>query len=105
MHAVHNGAHARRCLAKRQAFCGRRDHIRVQGFTAAVVEDVPTRWQMRADIPRHGAVMHIAVAGIDVDRMRGIPEGDPLAGLLSGLPGSQAWTRHLRIMSVKRLNR
>src|SRR5262249_57045597 len=35
--------------------------------------------RLRADVLRDRAVVHVAMAGIDVDRMLRIPEGDPIA--------------------------
>src|SRR5258708_21417565 len=34
---------------------------------------------MRADVLRDRAVVHVAMAGVDIDRVLGIPEGDPVA--------------------------
>src|SRR2546421_392924 len=51
----------------------------MQRFAAAVVEHGRGGRQVRADVLRDRAVVHVAMAGIDVDRMLGIPEGDPIA--------------------------
>ena len=51
----------------------------MQRFAAAVVEHGRAGGQVRADVLRDRAVVHVAMAGIDVDRMLGIPEGDPIA--------------------------
>ena len=54
------------------------DEIGVQRLAAAVVEHGRARRQVCADVLRDGAVVDVAMAGIDVDRVLGIPEGDPV---------------------------
>src|SRR5262249_60482690 len=51
----------------------------MQCFPATVVEHARAGRQVRTDVLRDRVVVHVAVAGIDVDRMLGIPEGDPIA--------------------------
>ena len=58
---------------------GRRDEVGVQRLAAAIIEHGGASRKVRADVLRNLAVMHVAMARIDVDRMFGIPEGDPVA--------------------------
>jgi hypothetical protein len=71
-------AHLGRGLAQDQRSRRGGDEIGVQRLPAAVVEHGRARRQVRADVLRDGAIVDVAMAGIDVDRVLGIPEGDPV---------------------------
>ena len=77
--AAQGGAHHGSGLAQDQPAGSLGDDIRVQCLAAAVVEHGGAGRQVCADVLRNPAVMHVAMASIDVDRMFGIPEGDPVA--------------------------
>ena len=77
--AAQGGAHHGSGLAQDQPAGSLGDDVRVQCLAAAVVEHGGAGRQVCADVLRNPAVMHVAMASIDVDRMFGIPEGDPVA--------------------------
>src|ERR1700730_2951152 len=56
-----------------------RYQVGVQGFATAVVEDLRVLWDMLRHVGCDSAVVDVAMPGIDVDRMLGIPKGDPFA--------------------------
>ena len=73
------GAHGRRRLAQEQAAAFCRHEIGMQRLAAAVVEHARLRrGQQPDDVGGDGAVMHVEMARIGVDRMIAVPEADPV---------------------------
>src|SRR6516165_3965191 len=72
-------AHLRGCFTQHETPRRRCYQARVQRLAAAVVEDLRAGRDMLGDVACDGAIVDVAMPGIDVDRMLGIPEGDPFA--------------------------
>ena len=72
------GADPRRAFAQQELARGRGDAIGVQRFAATVIEHARLRRRnQRRDLLRDEGIVHVAVARIDVDRMRTVPEREP----------------------------
>ena len=84
------GAHLRRRVAQDQRARTGGDEVGGERLAAAIVEHRRAGRQMRAHVLRDRAVVHVAMARIDVDRMLGIPEGDPVAHRLVPRPRNAA---------------
>ena len=91
--AAHDGvAQIGRGFAQRQGFRLTHHPLGIGGFAAAVIEHAVAAF----DMPQHAVAgderVHLAVAGVDIDRMVGIEEGNPVghAGLIA-----RPWDRPL----------
>ena len=73
------GTDPRRAFAQQQlAWRGRGDAIGVQRFAATVIEHARLRrGNQRRDLLRDEGIVNVAVARIDVDRMRAVPKLEP----------------------------
>ena len=72
------GTDPRRAFAQQQLARGRGDAIGVQRFAATVIEHARLRrGNQRRDLLRDEGIVHVAVARIDVDRMRAVPKLEP----------------------------
>ena len=72
------GADPRRAFAQKELARGGGDAIGVQRFAATVIEHARLRRRnQRRDLLRDKGIVNIAVARIDVDRMRAVPELKP----------------------------
>ena len=77
--ALQRGAHHGRGLAQDQRPRTGGDEVGMERLAAAVVEHRRAGRHVGANVLRNPTVMHVAMTRIDVDRMLGIPEGDPVA--------------------------
>jgi hypothetical protein len=77
------GAERGRGLTQGELRCRCRDQTGVQRLAAPIVEDARARAHVDENVLRRAAIMYVAMARIDVDRMLGIPEGDPVTHLPS----------------------
>src|SRR5260370_11167620 len=74
------GAYVRRRVDQDQLPGRGGDAIGMQRLATAVIEDDGRRrWNVRGNVLGDRAVMHVAMPGADVERVLGIPEGDPIA--------------------------
>ena len=72
------GADPRRAFAQQQLARGGGDAIGMQRFAATVIEHPRLRrGNQRRDLLCDEIVMNVAVARIDIDRMRAVPEREP----------------------------
>src|SRR5262245_8721973 len=73
------GPHRRRGLTQDQHPHTSGNDVGVERVPATVVEHRAAGRHEGANVLRDRAVMYVAMASVDIDRMLGIPEGDPIA--------------------------
>ncbi len=79
-------AHARRRFDQDQAARLGRHDVRMQSLAAAVIEHDGARCHVAGEVLGDAEKMDVAVARIDVDRVRGVVEIDPVIHGLSAAP-------------------